>query len=106
MASYEVQTEDLLGIRDQLAVQAKLLAHTLGGISTAAAVMVDQVGGGSVRAQTTIDTFLAHLADVVARTDQTATYADWLGPDGDRFRLGNSELGATIGRSRNTIEAA
>jgi hypothetical protein len=106
MPSYEVATEDLLSIRDQLSAQAVLLGSTRTTVTAATTAMVDQIDGGLAQAQTVIDAVLADLIGLVAAADAAAGMADWLGPDAEIFRAANADLSATIGRSRSTVETA
>src|SRR4051794_8374120 len=103
MVAYEVQTEDLIGIRDQLAVQADLVGGTSSGIAAATTTMLQQMEMGLNQAQSTIDRLLHELADSVLAAGSAAAGADWLGPDSDAFRAANADLIAAIARSQTQL---
>ncbi|HWJ51990.1 MAG TPA: hypothetical protein VNT24_01280, partial [Propionibacteriaceae bacterium] len=106
MVAYEVQTEDLMGIRDQLAAQADLVGSTSSGIADATTTLLQQMEAGVSTAQVTIEGLLQSLADTVSTTDSTAAAADWIGPDSDTFRQANADLIAAIARSQTQLESA
>jgi hypothetical protein len=96
MASYEVMTEDLVAALDQLGVQTDTLGSTQTGVSTATDQLVQTIIAAAQTTQAQVDALLGDLAALIAQTDQTATAADWTGPDSEQFRAANADLLAVI----------
>jgi hypothetical protein len=106
MAGYEVQTEDLIGIRDQLAAQAGLVGSTSSSVVEATSTLLLQLEVGLRQAEATIDGLLQEVAATVQTTGSTAAAADWLGPDSEAFREANADLMAAVSRSQAQLETA
>ena len=90
--TYEVMTEDLVAALDQLGVQIDTLGSTQTGVSTATDQLVQAIIAAAQTTQAQVDALLSDLAALIASTDQTATAADWTGPDSEQFRAANADL--------------
>lgn len=94
--TYEVMTEDLVAALDQLGVQIDTLSSTQTGVSTASDQLVQAIIAAAQTTEAQVDALLSDLAALITSTDQTATAADWTGPDSEQFRAANADLLAVI----------
>lgn len=106
MVAYMVQTEDLLGIRDQLSLQAGVNETARSAIAAGTSSMITALDLGTSTAQTTVGSLLTDLAALLSTTTAMATGADWLGADSETFRTASSDLIGVIERSRVSVEEA
>ncbi len=106
MAAYEVQTDDLIGVGEQLGRQAGVTATTRIGVDAATTSMITVLDTGASTAEATVGGLLADLAVIVSVADAAAGGADWLGADAEVFRSANAELVTVIGRSQTGLEQA
>jgi chromosome segregation ATPase len=96
MPMYEVVTEDLEAVQQQLGRQVQGLDQTQAETTQAVSGLISQTDTAATQGQTTITSTLGELAQTVSASDQLANAAKWTGPDSDRFRQGNADLAQAI----------
>jgi chromosome segregation ATPase len=106
MPQYEVVTEDLDAVAQQLGRQAGGLDQTQAETTQAVDGLISQSDAAAQQGQAQITQTLGDLAQTVAASDQVANAANWTGPDSDRFRQGNADLTQAIDQTGQRMTAA
>lgn len=96
MPMYEVVTEDLDAVQQQLGRQAEGLDHAQTGTTQAVDQLIGQTDASATQGQAQITGTLGGLTQTVATSDQVANAAHWTGADSDRFRQSNADLTQAI----------
>lgn len=96
MAGYNVATEDLDAVQQQLEVQLNDLTTSLSEVDAAGTQMQEQILSSLDTAVTQVTAGHDELATLLTTSQSTADAAHWTGPDSELFRTGTAELLQTI----------
>jgi ABC-type transporter Mla subunit MlaD len=96
MAGYNVATEDLDAVQQQLDVQLNDLATSLSEVDAAGTQMQQQIMSSLDTAVHQVTAGHQELAALLTASQSTADAAHWTGPDSEQFRAGTAELLQTI----------
>jgi hypothetical protein len=96
MAPYNVTTEDLDAVQQQLDVQVGELASSLAEVGAAGDQMQQQIMSSLDASVAQVTAGHDELATLLTTSQSTADAAHWTGPDSEQFRAGTAELLQTI----------
>lgn len=99
MPTYEVVTEDLDAVQQQLGHQVQGLDQTQAETTQAVDGLITRTDAAATQGEAQITGTLGDLAQTVSTSDQIASAAHWTGPDSDRFRQGNADLTQAINQT-------
>jgi predicted nucleic acid-binding Zn-ribbon protein len=106
MPLYEVVTEDLDAVQQQLGRQGEGLDQTQAETTQSVTTLITETDTAATQGETQITQSLGDLAQVVATSDQVAQAANWTGADSDRMRQSNADLTQVIDQTNQRMTAA